>query len=277
MTSKTLKSAIWLTLAVGATALAAGGPPPGKGPGGGEDTLSNSLSVPTIMVGGGTFTGVTCGANGVWSPLVPPTDEPLDGYPIDPLAFYYVQGVHTWQAQCSNYVLEGGATHPAYGYWGDNLTGDARLKVGSPIRVELVLEDASSELRDGYTVVKLEPEKLDRESAYGTLATLTDGAFSATPIAKTPGVYDGNARMSIQKWPDGPFVVPDGPAKAEINALGKVVYGYSLRVSSAGQYLITFTLPNVDLTGCDAGACSGSTASLTITVAAGGGGRPPRP
>ena len=274
MTSKTLKSAIWLAMVASATAIAAGGPPPGKGPGGGgEETLNNSLSVPTILVGGGTFTGVTCGAAGEWSDLVPPSGEPVDGYPISPADFYYVQGVNKWQAQCSNFVLEGGATHAASGAWGDNLTGDARLKVGSPIRAELVLSDVSGATYYGYTVVKLEPDKLDRESAYGTLASGTEGAFSATAVSMIPGVYDGQARMSIQAYPDGAFVVPDSPTKAEINATGKIVYGYNLRVPSAGPYLITFTLPNINLTGCDDGACSGSTAALLITVGGGGGGK----
>jgi hypothetical protein len=41
--------------------------------------------------------------------------------------------------------------------------------------------------------------------------------------------------------------------------------------------LITFTVPNVTFDGgCDAGSCAGNTAELTITVAGGGGGRPPR-
>ena len=54
--------------------------------------------------------------------------------------------------------------------WGDNLSGDAKLKVGSPIRVELGLFDYTGAPMQGYTVVKLEPAALDRESAYGTLA-----------------------------------------------------------------------------------------------------------
>jgi hypothetical protein len=272
MTSKNLKSAIWLTLAVSATALAAGGPPPGKGGGGGggggEETLSNNLSVPTILVGGGSFTGVTCGQANAWSALVPPTGAPLDGYEVD--GYFYVQGVHKWQAQCSNYTTTGLLVD---GAWGDNLSGDAKLKVGSPIRVELVLSDATSDvpMYEGYTVVKLETSKLDRESAYGTLASGVVGNFSATPTAMIPGVYDGQARLKIEKV-GGSTVVEEHLVKPEINAGGRVVYGYNLRVTAAGQYLITFTMPSVTFDGCDAGTCEGSTASLPITVIAGGGG-----
>jgi hypothetical protein len=48
MASRIIKHAVWLTLAVGATALAAGGPPPGKGGGGGETTAANNLSYPAV-------------------------------------------------------------------------------------------------------------------------------------------------------------------------------------------------------------------------------------
>ena len=33
--------------------------------------------------------------------LVPPTGTPLTGYPTNPLDYYYVQGVHKWQALCN--------------------------------------------------------------------------------------------------------------------------------------------------------------------------------
>ena len=65
----------------------------------------------------------------------------------------------------------------------------------------------------------------------------------------------------------------ENPAGAEINATGKVVYGYNLRVTAAGAYLITFTVPNVNFSGgCVKGTCVGNTATLPITVIAGGGG-----
>jgi hypothetical protein len=65
----------------------------------------------------------------------------------------------------------------------------------------------------------------------------------------------------------------DGVAGGEINATGKIVYGYNLRVAEAGTYRITYTLPNVWVTACDAGICTGDhTASLDIVVGTGGGG-----
>ena len=45
---------------------------------------TNNLSVPTIMLAGGSFTNVVCGAD-AFSALVPPTGTPLTGYPTNPL------------------------------------------------------------------------------------------------------------------------------------------------------------------------------------------------
>ena len=268
-----------LALLAPAASFAQGGPPPGRGGGGGgggggETTVANNLSVPTIMVGGG-FTGVTCPLD-TPSALVTPTGTPQSGYPINPAAFYYVQGVNTWQAQCYT-----AATASVTGAWGDNLTGDAKLSVGAPIRVELGLTNSSTAtepLLNGYSVVKLDPNALDRESAYGTLATPNgSGGFTATPTSFTPGqwrVFAAAATFSIQNVGTGAYVVQPGtPATAEINATGNVVYGYNLRVSTAGTYRITFTMPAaVSFTGADAGTASGNTASLNITVTSGRGG-----
>jgi hypothetical protein len=261
MTSKTLKSAIWLTIMASAVAIAAGGPPEGKGrkP---PSEATNNLSVPAIMVSGVAGGYTNCGGM-EWSDLIPPTGTPLSGYPIDPLAEYFVQKVHKWQAQCM--TGPGGGAVSVYAAWGDNLGGDAKLRAGSPIRVELVLTDTSGVLGKGYNVVKLEPSKLDRESAYGTLAP-------AISQDMTPVVHDGGAKLLIT-GPDG-FSVAVDPLKPEINATGKVVYGYQLTAPAPGPYDITFTMPNLTISGCDVGTCGdGHTASLTITVGGGGGGK----
>lgn len=265
------------------------------------ETATNNLSVPLWVTSDGSVIstpgGATCSANSTPTDLVPPTGTPISGYPIDPLAYYYVQGIHKWQAPCATWDKVDGdgvpVPVPVTAAWGDNLSGDAKLKVGSPIRVELVLTEDSDATQPGFTVVKLEPAALDRESSYGILATddglgsfsateshrpgkpaqglVTDiGAesFSATPTDFVPLVYDSQASLTIV-GNDG--VVFNGPATAEINATGKVVYGYNLRVPSAGTYEITYTLPNVNITDSDAGICGGHECSLLITVTAGGG------
>jgi hypothetical protein len=265
----TLLAGAALILALVVPSAMAKGPGGGGGGGGGgghETTVGNNLSVPTIMVGGGMFAGVTCGV-----PLVETTGDPLSGYSIDPLAYYYVQGVHKWQAQC----LSTSDVVPVYAEWGDNLSGDAKLQVGKPIRVELGLFDTTGVQMDGYTVVKLQSELLDRNSAYGTLAVPDgSGGFVGTPTTfNRVRVFDGKVTFSVKNVATGAYVVqPGSNPTAEINATGSVVYGYNLRVSAVGLYEITFTTPSVTITGVDAGSYTATTATIVINVVAGGGG-----
>jgi hypothetical protein len=308
MTSKKLKSAIWVAMVASAVALAA--PGGGKGPPddkGNKPTseVGNNLSVPAIMAGGGSGFAINCPADG-FSTLTVPTKPPAE-YPEECVpgedgglvcvdaGFYYVQRDGAWQAPC---FTSEGPTIDVLGKWGDNLAeGSASLKVGSPIRVEFLLLDggATAAGQTGYFVIKLEPSELDRESDYGHLATGSpDNGFE--PIEHTVGdplpdggtfpaiVFDPTARLTIERLVDGVPVSPavyNGTASGEINATGKIVYGYNLRVQLAGTYLITYTFPRVTFVGdCNAGSCSGSEATLEINVTGGGGGggnKPPRP
>ena len=148
--------------------------------------------------------------------------------------FYYVQGVHKWQAEWDTAAFATGTSD-----WGDNLTGDAKLKAGSPIRVELGLfDDTGTFAMQGFTVVKLQPSKLDRESTYGTLAVSDDGGRPDRGTAEilTPArIYDAGVTFSVKNVNTGIYAVPLGTSPtAEINATGKVVYGYNLRVYGRG-------------------------------------------
>lgn len=244
-----------------------------KGPGGGghTTTTTNNLSTPTIMLNDGGFTGVTATEG---NDLVPPTGLPLTGYEVP--GYYYVQGVHKWQ--CDAISVET-ISKTATAEWGDNLAGDAKLKVGQPIRVELGLFDDTGLMMDGFNVIKLEPSKLDRESAYGFEATSDGyGGYFATPVSLPARVFDDEVTFSVKNVATGLYVVPEGTnPTAEINATGKVVYGYNLRVTSIGQYEITFTIPNVNITGVDAGTFTfdqygPDKVTLVIDVIAGGSG-----
>jgi len=205
---------------------------------------------------------------------------------------YYVQRDAAWQAPCAVY-----SSASAFGKWGDNLAGgDAMLKVGSPIRVELLLfESGVADGQVGYHVVKLQPYELDRVSDYGHLAGGTAPDF--VPVEYEVGetyvggdtvkgefdglfqaiVFDPDAWLRIEQLdgegnPLTPAIV-DESAGGEINATGKIVYGYNLRVVEAGTYRITYTTPHVTITGCDPDAvCSGNSTSLDIVVSPGGGG-----
>ena len=287
--------AIIVVVAVAVPAFAkgpGGGGIPGGGGGGGNkppSELANNLSVPTIMVKN-VFAGVVSGTAEVPSALAIPAGLPSTGWQIDPAAYYYVQRVNYWQAQA--YTYAGTTVKTGTAAWGDNLAGDASLKVGSPIRVELGLFDDSGDVAlQGYKVEKLQPALLDRESAYGTLATpgASEGTWQGIPLLfswrddagllQNPArIYDSAVTFGIQNVASGAYVVqPGSNPTGEINAGGAVVYGYNLRVAVAGEYDITFTIPYVDITGVDAGTfvtdpTGPDTVTLRINVVAGGGG-----
>ena len=65
------------------------------------------------MIDGG-FTGVTCPSDVVY-----PSGNPINGYEIAPASYYFIQGVHTWQAACTT-----ADSATATAEWGDNLGGD---------------------------------------------------------------------------------------------------------------------------------------------------------
>jgi hypothetical protein len=274
--------AVLSVLALAATMALAQGKPPGGGGGGGNKPPTEagfSLSVPAIMAFRVGDFPLTCPAD--WSTLTAPSKAPVyyaaacaetnDGEVCVDAGYYFVQRDAAWQAPCK--VVSSGN---AIGAWGDNLAGDAMLKVGSPIRVELVLWDSSGQSSglQGYKVIKLEPAELDRLSDYGHLAVDNgDGTWRATPMDLGAIVHDPAATLKIVRLSDG-FVQFEGAAGGEINATGKIVYGYNLRVAEAGTYGITYTLPNVSLDGCEeaAAVCGGHTAYLEIAVVGGGGG-----
>ena len=312
MKSFYLKTAVTAVL-MAATAVAFGAPPDGKGGGKGSgggppDGKGNkpdseagfNLSVPAIIVGEGSGFAIICAADWAETGLVHVVGTPLP-YPAecqDPATVpgddepycvvggdYFVQRLHTWQAGC---LATDRASADAE--WGDNLGGDASLKVGSPIRVELVLFDSTTDSagQEGYKVIKLEPNELDRNSDYGHLAgeagvdlPIAVGAEGFRAI-----VYDADASLTIELLDDGGYVastVYDGEAGAEINASGKIVYGHNLRVGLAGFYKLTYTLPNVTVDSVDIGGFTNSEGVAEVTYVievveggGGGGGKPTR-
>lgn len=239
----------------------------------------NNLSVPTIMVGG-TAGNLVCGTAALPSLLIQPSGDPWTGYDVP--GYYYVQKMHSWQAQCFNSNATEEAPVKAFGNWGDNLEGDAKLKVGAPIRVEIVLENRDEYLNlttlKGYTVIKLE-NTLDRLSAYGHEAVATETAgFIDNPVdfgQATWLVHDNGITFSVQNLETFDYAVPPGTnPMAEINATGKVVYGYNLRVGVAGPYRIQFTSSDpVKFDGVDAGdQIDEHNVYIDINVVPGGGG-----
>lgn len=238
----------------------------GSGGGGGETTVANNLSVPAIFVPGttgGPVTNFACGdavmPSGDTTTFVAPYDDPEivgDGVPGD----YYIQGVNKWQASCA---VAADDTMSTTGDWGDNLVS-APLKAGTPIRVEMGLLAVGADPMTGFAVYKLTDE-LDRLATYGTLGT------AVTPYPEVR-VWNAGATLKIERS-DG-FVVYQGAFTAEINATGRVVYGFNWQKPLAGTYTITFTAPTVLITGADAGTISGDqhSAAIQVNVAAKAGG-----
>ena len=284
MTSKNLKSAIWLTLTVGVLAFAAGGAAyakgPGRGGGGGgppSSEASQNLSVPAILVG--SLGTLVCGASeSTPSTLAPPTGTPLDTYEVP--GYYWVQKVHTWQAQCFN-AVDGicvrrlgrqphGRRKPE-----DRQPDPGRARSHEHDRLSGTITDGTLQ---GYNVIKLQPSKLDRESAYGHLAADNDRTMSAmTNIPVDVGqaswvVHDKFMMLSVEHLASGTFPVPLQAIAPEINATGKIVYGYNLRVSAAGTYKDPVLRTRVTFTGVDAGTFDDNNAYLDIVVGGGGGG-----
>lgn len=285
-----------MVAALASTATAA--KPVDPGPPDDQAEATNNLSVPTVFVQGtGTF-GVACDAP-LAPPPVSPTPVDLPEFELD--GYYYVQKVHTWQAQCLT-----GTTHwPATVAWGDNLKSAEGLKSGTPIRIEVGLLDMATTGLQGYNVVKLQPSVEDRLSAYGHEALVTEdppGTFTfddqpvtfpntyetvdeeGVPVTVTDyvRVFDSQATFSLYNTSTNTWVVPTGtPMGSEINAKGAVVYGYNWGVygkgvkdlPKAGLYELTFTAPNTVLSGDPLGEHS-HTATLTFVVAQKtGGGR----
>ena len=280
-----------------------GGPPEGHGnrP---DSEAGFSLSLPATFAGGqGQFTALLCGEDECYvikspdkDPVAYPYDcaDTHDGQVCVGPGNYFVQRDAAWQAPCQ---VATATTVAAMAKWGDNLAGgDAMLKVGSPIRVELLLWDAElSAGQPGYNVVKLQPHELDRMADYGHLATGGEGSWAAIEymvgetyagdkvIGEFVGtfqgiVYDPAARLTIEKLDAAGgtpvMTIVDEPAGGEINATGKIVYGYNLRVTENGVYRITYKTPNVTMTCIDASAdCSmGNATFLEIAVPSDGGG-----
>jgi len=262
-----------------------GGGGGGGGSGGHETGATNNLSVPLINIGG-NWTGVVCTNNVV--DFKDPTGQTVyTGYDAA-AGYYYVQGLNTWQAECENAI-----SASAGAYWGDNLSGDAKLKANIPIRVEIGLETELpvGTTMPGFQVVKLE-NTLDRLSAYGTFACndpeTETCAATVTNFSKVR-VFDSAAEWRVL---DAEEVPVDGYDWAiigsEINATGKAVYGYGLRLPAVGAYTLQFKFPNVTITSVNYGSvnyndvtlqcedefggASVCITSLDINVVTGGGG-----
>jgi hypothetical protein len=234
--------------------------------------LGNNLSFAAKIIGGG---GPTLRATCSTTPT-PPSGDKCTLYP----EYWCQKTAAVWQAACDNTATSADVAAT----WGANLLGDASLKAGRPIRVEMVLtESGGSADNPGYVVVNLTPTLEDRLSTYGTNGTAQSTDYT---------VYDNGARLKIEQCQDEACTVitgtilPDGIASAELNSLGNIVYGYNwgtkgkTNAPAAGTYKLTFTANNttiVSAPGAQNCAAGENCTYVIITVSPGGsgGGKPP--
>lgn len=264
MKKSLLATAIVLALAATPTVFAKGKPPP-------QEETGNNLSFATWFVPstvGAPATRLACSPTAATAP---------SGVECADFVGYWCQKTAaTWQAQCGNGAVGMAVT----ANWGANLLGDASLKAGRPIRVEMNLTEAGGSAGTGYVVVNLTPNLEDRFATYGT-----NGATQRTSFT----VWDAGATLKIERCanlacdPVTGNVLDETVMSAEINSLGNVVYGYNwgtagrTNAPTAGIYKLTFTADNTFISSapgaqeCDPGNCT--FVIINVQPASGGRGR----
>jgi hypothetical protein len=224
MRKSLLATAIILALAATPTVFAKGKP---------TVELGNNLSFATKFVGtaGAPATRLTCDP---FSPTSPRGPQCVD-FP----GWWCQKTEAVWQAVCGPGAL--GTVVAAS--WGANLLPGASLKAGRPIRVEMTLTEVGN-AANGYVVQNLTPDLEDRFATYGTQGVEQPSDYV---------VFDSGATLKIERCADmacavpTSTVLPETPITAELNSVGKVVYGYNwgtkgkTTAPTAGIYKLTFT------------------------------------
>ncbi len=247
-----------MVLAAMPSAFAQGGPPPGKGPGGGETTLGNNLSVPAVFAEGIGMTGLVINGDPVNTGLRPTATETCptppcltEPYVVDSVNYYLQGTVNTWRATYLDAIGQSLGAQNVIVNWSDNLTSQYWTP-RSKIRVETVLYESpavdcttnptSSDCLTAYNMFSLSGTK--RTEAFGT-----DGTTYLTPYRT---VFSPLAHLTIQKitgqdgTPVGTPCVDEtvygsfgaeggGGYTAEVNASGNLIYGYNWDIASCSS------------------------------------------
>jgi len=248
-------------------------------PGGstGEESTGNNLSWPVVFADG---IGVT-GSPVATDPGVRPSSAETNAYaelsaiPVTnptaaffytgnapDLATYYLQGTaNTWRPQ----IVDGSAEprYDASAAWGDNLAGDASLRIGHPIRIEVALSTTDGATLLGYAMPYVaNPSSPDEVQG-------TDG----TTAAVIPLIYTVGPTLIVEhlSGPGGDVIatVSDGPIGAEVNVGGRLIYGGQFRPTAAGTYRLRYIIANdanVHIVSSDAVVVSPFETAIEITV-----------
>jgi hypothetical protein len=217
-----------------------------------EETGTKNLSSPVILVDQDTM---SAGFNAVTVPGKPTGNA---DYVKDGLNYYTSvagTGAQTYDADLwgANWVFEGAKAVVADVKWGDNLL--SHVFPGNrkqPIRVEVNLfanatTAAAYGTMQGYSTVSLEGEMSGE--IFGTLGN----AEALTPMVFTP-----KATLSILKYDPATkwysiVLLPPTTMTGEVNASGKVIYGFNWGKSAGlaqpgpGNYRLVFTVADDSL------------------------------
>ena len=232
---------------VSSATLEAKGPPSG-----GEEEVGNNLSYPTIFADGLTIAGVPVGTDAGLRPLA------TENIVVDALPFWYSGNVADW---LGTHFLQGGTNtwraewsdgtsgaHNVSVKWGDNILGHT-WNTGTPIRVEVGLTVVGGATMKGFNMFVL-------SGSGQTEIQGTDGSIADF----TPALFTSSARLRVEKLDaegGNPIAtafegsIADQGLTAEVNAAGKIIYGYQLQLSSIslppgvakdGWYRLSFIL-----------------------------------
>ncbi len=217
-----------------------------------EETGTKNLSTPVILVDQDTM---SAGFNKITVPAEPDGNP---DYVKDGLNYYTSvagTGAQTYDADVwgANWAFEGAKPVVADVKWGDNLL--SHVFPGNrkqPIRVEVNLfADATTAAAygtmQGYAMVSLEGEMSGE--IFGTLGKAE---------AMTPMVFTPKATLSILKYDSATkwystVILPPTTMAGEVNASGKVIYGFNwgksagLAAPSPGNYRLVFTVADDSL------------------------------
>jgi hypothetical protein len=239
----------------------------------GEDTIGNNLSNPVLFPEGHGLLGLPVSdalGNRIYenTGFRLPTDETIMSLPYDNLPdsggpFLQADPNYVWQAVWED---RSSSPVPVTVDWSDNLVKQ-QWTTQSVVRVEVVLSDllqdatgpvpgdplTTAQLRQGYEMQSLGGTK--KEEVWATTGDIVD---------LNPTVYSIVPRLKIQKLDgeDGNIVATifdeavhesfgvEGPGGfgAEVNAAGKVIYGYNWNLRNVnlpdkeGWYRLNFSL-----------------------------------
>ena len=163
---------------------------------------------------------------------------------------YYVVSNPLVQFAAEHAVATG--TVPVIADWGDNLTNHSfRGNLKQPIRVEIAFWASDGRLMAGYEPVLLEGAR--GTEVYG----ITGAVTNRTPLVYTTGENLKIESLNAEGQVTG--VIYTGPMTAEVNAAGKVIYGFNwgtpggLASPDKGAYRLTVTVPTtLQITGVGA-------------------------